>query len=139
MTKYKRLMVIVVLIIGFVLIGGHYPSSLLTQELNAVTKITVVYHRNDNKTHELYLAKDNDLMQRIYQLIDSTKVRVNPLPSANQEQTNDPQFTIIVEYENGSKDTILATETGEFLYRRLTGAGWAGGHNKEINTIVKNL
>lgn len=137
----------VISILAFVLISIltfayliHTPASkLLTKNVEEVQKITVVNLRNGNHTSEITQAEDKDLINTIYQSINSTKTRTVIKPNASEEQNSEPNFTIKINYSDGTEDGIYSTEGGKIIYKRLSGNGWIGGKNEGLIEVVNKL
>lgn len=126
-SRLKIFIIILILLSAFSLYSYSQPS-LLSMNVAAVQKMTI---NSGNRSSELTPENDKDLITRIYKLINSTKTRID-----SYEQTSEPEYTITIDYANGSQDTIYSTETGEFIYKRLVGNGWVGGKNERLDDLI---
>jgi hypothetical protein len=118
------------------IIQGCSSYSLLTKDMEQIKIVRVVEHSEENKTHEI---SEEELIKKIYNTISGTKTITYLSPDAGIEQTSDPYYSIIIDYKDKTQDTIYSTETGKFIYRRLSGTGWTGGYNEDLLEVVKAL
>lgn len=126
-SKLKIPIIILILLIAFFLYG--YPQTrLLSANPADVQKMMIA---TGNRSSELTPENNKDLITQIYNLINSSKTRIG-----SYERSSEPEYTITIDYANGSQDTIYSTETGEFIYKRLVGNGWAGGKNKRLDDLI---
>ena len=93
---------------------------------------------SNNQSSEITAEKDKDLIAQIFVSINSTKTRTETNPNGSNEQTSEPNYTIAIDYSNGSKETIYSTESGKFIYKRLSGNGWVGGNNKQLSKLIND-
>ena len=114
-------------------------TKLLTKNVEEVQKITVVNIRNGNHTSEITQAENKDLINTIYQSIDTTKTRTETKPDASEELNTDLSFTITINYLDGTEDIIYSGESRDFIYKRLSGNGWIGGKNEGLIEVVNKL
>lgn len=114
-------------------------TKLLTKNVVEVQKITVVNFRNGNHTSEITQAENKDLINTIYQSINTTKTRTVIKPDASEERTSEPYFTIKMNYSDGTEDIIYSGESRDFIYKRLSGNGWIGGKNEGLIEVVNKL
>lgn len=129
----------VISILTFAFLFQSLGTKLLTKNVEEVQKITVVNLRNGNRTSEITQAENKDLINTIYQSINTTKTRTETKPDASEEQNSEPYFTITINYSDGTKDSIYSTEGRKFIYKRLSGSGWVGGKNKVLIEVVNRL
>jgi hypothetical protein len=80
-----------------------------------------------------------DLVKKIYESVVATDTKTKVEPSSNQEQTSDPYFSISFDYKDGTKETIYSTETGKFIFKRLSGTGWTGSPNNQLIGLVNEV
>lgn len=60
-------------------------------------------------------------------------------PSELERQESDPTHTLVVTYKDGTKETLMTTETGEFVYRTIDQNGsWTGGVCHTLSTQINN-
>lgn len=138
--KFKAISVFVLIsILIFAYLIQTPATKLLTKNVEEVQKITVVNLRNGNQTPEITQAGNKTLMNTIYQSINTTKARTVLKPDASEEQNSEPNYTIKINYSDGTEDIIYSTESGKVLYKRLSGSGWVGGKNKDLIEVVNKL
>lgn len=130
---------VLISILAFAFIIQTPGTKLLTKNIEEVHKITVVNLRNGNRTSQIMQAENIDLINKIYQSINTTNTRTKTKPDASEELTTDPYFKIRVSYSDGTKDIIYSGESSNFVYRRLSGNGWVGGKNDTLIEVVKSL
>jgi len=128
-----------ILISAFAFLIQTSGTKLLTKNVEEVQKITVVNLRNGNCTTDITQAENKDLINTIYQTINTTKTRTETKPDASEEQTSEPYYTIVISYSDGTQDNIYSTEGGRFIYERLSGNGWIGGENVGLIEVVDKL
>ena len=114
-------------------------TKLLTKNVEEVQKITVVNSRNGNHTSEITQAENKDLINTIYQSIDTTKTRTETKPDASEELNTDFSFTITINYLDGAEDIIYSGESRDYIYKRLSENGWIGGKNEGLIEVVNKL
>ena len=95
--------------------------------------------RNGNYTSEITQTEDKYIINTIYQSINTTKTRTVIKPDASEEQNSEPNFTIKINYSDGTEDGIYSTEGGRIIYKRLSGNGWIGGKNEGLIEVVNKL
>ena len=95
--------------------------------------------RNGNHTSEITQAENKDLINTIYQTINTTKTRTETKPDASEELTSDLSFKITMNYLDGTEDIIYSGESSDFIYKRLSGNGWIGGKNEGLIEVVNKL
>jgi hypothetical protein len=108
-------------------------TKLLPMNVTEVQKITITF---GSRSSEITPEDDKELIYKIYELINSTKTRTVIAANGSNEQQSDPYYTITIHYLNGSKETIYSTEGGKFIYKRLIGTGWVGGHNERLYDFI---
>ena len=139
MSWNRRLRMIIslpVVLLFFLLPGCASSPSLLSQELDQVRKVKVTTYMEEIREYDL---EDQNMIKELYESVAGTQITAHPNPGADGEQNSDPIFVIAFEYKDGSNETISTTETGKFIYKRLSGAGWTGGRNDTLLTLVNNL
>ncbi len=138
MSWNRRLRTIIPLfaVLLFFLLPGCASSSLLSQDLSQVRKVKVTTYVEEIKEYDL---EDQNVIKELYESVAGTQVTAHPNPGADGEQSSDPIFAIAFEYKDRANETIYSTETGKFIYKRLSGAGWTGGRNDTLLTLVNNL
>ena len=133
------LAVVLISILVFAFLIQTPGTKLLTKNVEEVQKITVVNLRNGNHTSEITQAENKDLINTIYQTIDTTKTRTETKPDASEELNTDLSFTITINYLDGTEDIIYSGESRDFIYKRLSGNGWIGGKNEGLIEVVNKL
>lgn len=123
-----KIPVIVLILLSAFLLYGCSQEKLLNKDESEVQKMMIT---SGKRTSEITKEKNQDLISQIYELINSTKTRIG-----SYEQTSEPNYTIKIDYLNGSQDTIYSTENGKFIYKRLLGNGWVGGNNERLIEIL---
>ena len=133
---FRSLLIIKVIIVllSIFLIQGCSQSKLLTADLSQIKKITIT---SKSQIAEYTMEKNEDKIIQIYELINSTKTRTEAKPNASNEQTSEPYYIIDINYQNASQDTIYSTETGKFIYKKLSGNGWVGGTNEQLKELLR--
>ena len=127
----------VISILAFVLLIQSCPwTKLLTKNVEEVQKITVINLRNGNRTSEITQEGNKDLINTIYQTINTTKTRT---VSEHEHQSVDPYFTITLNYSDGTEEIIYSGESSNFISKELSGNGWIGGKNKVLIEVVNRL
>jgi hypothetical protein len=135
--------IIVLFIASTIFIRRQYQYPLLRWELDKIERIKIIYYGNDyhpggGDAAILIMEKDKKLTSELYKKIISTKLVVYTNPDELDCQESDPMFEIIFDYEDGKKDTIESTETGRYIFRRLSWNGWVGGPCEDILPVIKN-
>lgn len=129
-----------IIFIAFILVIQFLPTTkLITKNVEEIQKITVANLRIGNRITYLTQTENQDLINRIYQSINTTKTRRETKPDASEEMTADPYFTITIDYLDGTKDIIYSGESSNYIYERLAGTGWIGGKNNSLIIIVNGL
>lgn len=116
------------------LIQSYSSTKLLTENVEEVQTITVVNLRNGNRTSEITKTESKDLINTIYQAINTTKIRTIP-----ENVSTEPYFTIRVNYSDGTKDFIYSGESSDFISKRLSQSEWVGGKNNVLIEVVNRL
>lgn len=138
--RFKAISILAfVLILTFAFLIITPEAKLLTKDVEEVQKITVVNLRDGYHTSEITQAEDKDLINTIYQSINTTKTHAVIKPDASEEQNSEPNFTITINYLDGTEDIIYSGESREFVYKRLSGNGWIGGKNEGLIEVVNKL
>lgn len=135
--RFTVISILAILVVGFLI--QRPGTKLITKNVEEVQKITVVNLRNGNRTSEITQVENKDLINAIYQSINTTKTRTVIKPDASEEQTSEPNFTININYSDGTEDSIYSTEGGTLIYKRLSGSGWVGGKNNALIKVVNRL
>lgn len=123
-----KIPIIVLILLSAFFLYGYLQTRLLSMNAADVQKMMIA---SENRSSELTPENDKELITQIYKLINSTKTRIG-----SYEQSSEPEYTITIDYANGSQDTIYSTETGEFIYKRLVGNGWVGGKNERLDDFI---
>lgn len=125
----------------FKLIKSEDNYAILTNGFNEVTGIQIYYNKVTAiaESNKVYSTEKNiDKIKSIYDSINNTKVKLHKNPKEMELQSSDPIFTIEISYNNGNKDVIQSTETGEFIYRLIDDKGsWIGGSNNNLVELIK--
>ena len=81
----------------------------------------------------------------IFRILSTMPAEEVLTPSHLESQQSDPMFTIFIDYEDGSEETVYSTETGLFFFR-YTGTfsddgdpGYVGGFSEELFDILDAL
>lgn len=140
-SRFKTLILAfaVISILTFSFLPQSSETKLLTKNVEEVQKISVVNLRNGNRTSEITKAENKDLINLIYQLINTTSTRTETKPDASEEMNAEPYFTITLNYSDGTKEIIHSGESSNFIYKRLSGSGWVGGKNKDLIEVVNKI
>lgn len=138
-TVISILAFVVIAISVFTFLIQSPGTKLLSKNVEEVQKITVVNLRNGNHTSQLTPAENKNLINTIYQSINTTKTRTETKPDASLEISTEPYFTITINYSDGAKDIIYSGESSNFIYKRLSGTGWVGGKNNVLIEVVNRL
>jgi len=122
----------------------QYQNRLLRWGLGQVKTVNVIYHGGNyhtsaGRTAVLTMEKDKDIIANLYNVIASTKLETHINPDEEERQESDPLFELVFTYKNGKSDRIKSVETGQFIFRRLPGAGWVGGECGDLMCIVGSL
>lgn len=127
----------VISILAFVLLIQSSPwTKLLNKNVEEVQKITVINLRNGNRTSEITQEGNEDLINTIYQIINTTKIQT---VSEHAHRSVDPYFTITLNYSDGTEDIIYSGESSNFISKGLSGSQWIGGKNNVLIEIVNRL
>lgn len=106
-------------------------ESILTKNFSEVKSVEIIYKKS-SKTYTI--EKDKDFIKKIYDSILSTKTTVK-----NDRDESEPRFTVNIVYKSGSKDTIMSTETGQFIYRVFgSKKSRVCGTNTDLFNLVKD-
>lgn len=109
----------------FILAGcGNNEEKMLTKSFNQINNVKVMV--GDSET----TCKSNTVEQ-IFDILQNTKVKLD-----NYDQSSEPKFILIFEYNDGTSDIIRTTENGKFFYRYLTDTSWIGGINDKILPLI---
>lgn len=146
----KRVVLIITVVL-FIFLLAIFPllsrgtqRCLLRKNLDQVEMVRVINYGLDRPldgsiSFILTPGKDKDLISKVYNIIVSTKLLIYMNPNCEESQESDPLFGLIFTYKNGESDAIESTETGKFIFRRLSWNGWIGGPCEDLIILVKEL
>ena len=112
------------------------PEELLLT--NSIEEVKSIYISYKDTFFSYTNEKDKSKIKLIFDSIMNTKIELNKNPDEIHRQYSDPLYTLEISYNNGNKDVIKSTETGELIYKLLDENGsWIGGKNKDIKALLK--
>lgn len=123
-------------IITVFLVTAGCNSSGIGMTTQGQDKIRYILVNYQGVTVRLTIENNSELTNKIFKEISSTKVESHPNPSELESQESSPVFSLVLGYADESKDEILSTETGKFIFRRLAGNGWIGGSNANLKNLI---
>ncbi len=115
--------------------------ALFSQPMENVASITITPQSDLIPDKKISISQATPQMQQLLDILNATQdLQVVKNPDEQTEQNSDPAYYLQIQYKDGMKENIFATETGTFLYRLINDkGGWVGGHNEKILPYLQAL
>lgn len=137
----------ILILFALFFVNGFEKEAFFSQEFNQISSLKVSYKLLSESSDTLQQSKmesksftmeeNKEEIKKFYGSIVNTKSTDHKNPDQYERQTQEPAFTIEVNYKDGKKDLIKSTERGMTIYRVYDDKGsWVGGENTELLKLI---